>query len=188
MSTATSRTGLSSGTALSGIFLLGAAVAVSVGVYAKAHEPARRPLFTLGFTGMIQMKAWLTTLAALLLVVQLVTALWMWGKLPGAGEAPAFASIMHRWSGTAAFVLTLPVAFHCIWALGFATNESRVILHGILGCLFYGAYATKMLGLRVKGLPGWTLPVLGGTVLASLVGLWLTASLWFFTSSGQPLI
>ena len=39
-------------------------------------------------------------------------------------------------------------------------------MHGLAGCLFYGAYAAKMLGLRVRGLPGWALPVLGGTVLA----------------------
>ena len=63
-------------------------------------------------------------------------------------------------------MLTLPVAFHCIWSLGFATGSTRVLVHGLAGCLFYGAYAAKMLGLRVRGLPGWALPVLGGTVLA----------------------
>jgi hypothetical protein len=79
------------------------------------------------------------------------------------------------------------VAFHCIWALGFATGETRVLIHSIGGCAFYGAYSAKMLGLRTKGLPGWVLPVLGGAVLTSLVVLWLTASLWFFTRSGVPL-
>jgi hypothetical protein len=44
-----------------------------------------------------------------------------------------------------------------------------------------------MLGLRVRGLPGWGLPVLGGTVLTSLVLIWLTSALWFFTRSGIPL-
>jgi hypothetical protein len=29
--------------------------------------------------------------------------------------------------------------------------------------------------------------VLGGTVLASLVLIWLTSALWFFTRSGIPL-
>lgn len=186
MSTATGRTGPATNTALAGVLATGAAVAVSVGVYAKVHDPARRPLFTLGFSGMLPMKAWLTTFAALLLIVQLLTALWMWGRLPGAGSAPAWASILHRYSGTAAFVLTLPVAFHCIWALGFATGSTRVIAHGIAGCVFYGAYAAKMLGLRARGLPGWALPILGGAVLAALVVLWLSASLWFFTRSGIP--
>jgi hypothetical protein len=44
-----------------------------------------------------------------------------------------------------------------------------------------------MLGLRVKGLPGWAVPLLGGTVFGMLVLTWLTAALWFFTRSGLPL-
>ncbi|MGI8870880.1 MAG: DUF6529 family protein [Mycobacteriales bacterium] len=41
------------------MLLVGAAVAVALGVYAKVHSPAGRPLFTCGFSGMLQMKAWL---------------------------------------------------------------------------------------------------------------------------------
>jgi hypothetical protein len=169
------------------VLLLGAGVAAALGVYAKVHTPAGRPAFTLGFSGILQMKAWLTSVAATLLVVQLVTALWMWGKLPRAGSAPPWASVLHRWSGTSAFVITLPVAFSCIWSLGFQTYSLRVVVHSVAGCLFYGAYAAKMLGLRLKGLPGWVLPVLGGSVLTLLVVLWLTAALWFFTRNGLPL-
>jgi hypothetical protein len=186
-SAAAGRTGLSGGAALAVALLAGAAVAVSLGVYAQAHTPAGRPLFTLGFSGTLPMKAWLTTIAAALLIVQLLTALWMWGRLPGAGAAPPWAAILHRWSGATAFILTLPVAFHCVWSIGFATDDSRVLVHGIAGCAFYGAYAAKMLGLRFDKLPGWALPVLGGAVLTSLVVLWLSASLWFFTRSGLPL-
>ena len=174
--------------ALAGALLVGAAVSVSMGVYAKVHTAALRPLFTLGFSGMLQMKSWLTTAAALLLVVQLVTALWMWGRLPGAGTAPPWTAPLHRWSGSVAFVLTLPVALHCIWSLGFVTSSPRVVVHGLAGCAFYGAYAAKMLALRLPRLPGWVLPVLGGSVLSSLVLLWLSAALWFFTRTGVPLI
>jgi hypothetical protein len=166
----------------------GALLSVALGVYGSAHTPAARPLETFGFSGMLQMKAWLTTAAAVLVLVQLASALWMWGRLPGAGTAPAWASVLHRWSGTTAFVLTLPVAFHCLWALGFGTGSTRVLVHGIAGCVLYGAYAAKMLGLRARGLPGWYLPVLGGVVLGSIVLLWLTAALWFFTRSGLPLV
>lgn len=173
--------------ALAGLFLAGAAVSLAIGVYAKVHTPAGRPVFTLGFSGILQMKAWLTSIAASLLIVQLLTALWMWGRLPGAGHAPGWASILHRWSGTSAFIVTLPVAFSCIWSLGFQTYNLRVVAHSVAGCLFYGAYAAKMVGLRVKGLPGWVLPVLGGTVLTLLLALWLTAALWFFTRTGLSL-
>jgi hypothetical protein len=175
------------GMGLMGALLVGVAVAGAVGVYAGVHDPAGRPTFNLGFSSLLPMKAWLTTGAAALLVVQLLTALWMWGRLPGAGTAPGWAVGLHRWSGTTAFVLTLPVAVHCIWSLGFATGSARVGVHGVAGCLFYGAYATKMTCLRLRGLPGWALPVAGSAVFASLVLLWLTASLWFFTRSGIPL-
>jgi hypothetical protein len=173
--------------ALAGVLLLGAAVALALGVYAKVHTPAGRPLFTLGFSGMLQMKVWVSTLAVLFILGQLVTALWMWGRLPGAGSAPAWVVPTHRWSGTIGFVLTLPVAFHCIWALGFATTDARVLAHGVAGCVFYGAYAAKMLGLRVPGMPGWLLPWLGGTVFGALIIAWLTSALWFFTRSGVSL-
>jgi hypothetical protein len=169
------------------VLLVGAGVSVGLGVYAKAHTPAGRPLFLLGFSGMLQLKTWLGTLAVALLLVQLVTALWMWGRLPGAGAAPEWVTPVHRSAGSLAFVVTLPVAFHCLWALGFGTASPRVVAHSVAGCLFYGAYAAKMLGLRLRGLPGWAVPVLGGTVLVALVIAWLTAALWFFTRTGLPL-
>jgi hypothetical protein len=171
---------------LSVAILAGAAVAVGLGVYARAHHPAGRPLFTLGFSGMLQMKAWLATIVLALAMVQLVTALIMWGRLPIHASGPVI-SVIHRWSGAIAFVVSLPVAFHCIWSLGFATGSARVIVHGAAGCAFYGAYTAKMVGLRLKGLPGWALPVLGSAVLTLVVLTWLTASLWFFTRSGVPL-
>jgi hypothetical protein len=172
---------------LAAVLVTGAAIAVLLGVYASVHPPAGRPLFTLGFSGMLQMKAWLATAAAALLVIQLTTALWMWGRLPGAGSAPTWVGPLHRYSGATAFVLSLPVAFHCLWALGIGSATPRVVLHSSAGCLFYGAYAAKMLGLRLTGLPGWAVPVLGGSVLALLVLVWATSALWFFTRAGLPL-
>ena len=177
-----------SGRAAAGVLVLvGLCVSLALGVYAHAHTPSGRPIFKLWFSGMLQMKVWLTTAALLLVMVQLATALWMWGRLPGGGAAPAWVPIAHRWSGAVAFGLTVPVAVHCMWSLGFGTQNARVVVHSVAGCLFYGAYAAKMLGLRMRGLPGWTLPVLGGTVLTLVVTLWLTAALWFFTRSGLPL-
>ncbi|WP_270889845.1 DUF6529 family protein [Pedococcus sp. 5OH_020] len=173
-------------TGLAGVLLLGAGVSVALGVYAAAHEPSSRPLVTLGFSGMLQMKTWLATGALALVVLQLVTALWMWQRLPGAGPAPGWVGPVHRWSGSVAFLLTLPVAFHCLWALGLGSMTPRVMLHSVAGCLFYGAYAAKMLGLRLDGLPSLAVPVLGGLVLGSLVAVWASAALWFFSRSGLP--
>ncbi len=170
-----------------GIGLTGAGIAVALGVYGGLHDPTGRPIVTLGFSGMLQLKAWFATGAAALLLVQLLTATWMWNRLPGAGDAPGWVAPAHRWSGAVAFVLTLPPAVHCLWALGFLGGSPRVLMHGLAGCAFYGAYAAKMLGLRQSGLPGWTLPVLGGAVLTLLTVVWLTSALWFFTRSGVPL-
>jgi hypothetical protein len=169
------------------LVLCGAAIAVSLGVYAKIHQPALRPLFLVGFSGMLQLKTWLATAALALVLVQVTTASWMWGRLPAAGAAPAWAPAAHRWSGSVAFVLTLPVALHCVWSLGFVTTTPRVLVHGLVGCAFYGAYAAKMLGLRLRRLPGWALPVLGGTVFALFLLVWTTSALWFFTRSGVSL-
>ena len=167
--------------------LAGAAVAVSVGVYARVHDPALKPLYLFGFSGMLQMKTWFTTAALALVLVQVGSALWMWGRLPGAGRAPAWVAPLHRWSGAVAFTVTVPVALHCIWSLGLVTSPGRVLVHGLVGCLFYGAYAAKMLGLRLRGGPGWLLPVLGGLVFTAFVVLWLTSAVWFFSRSGVPL-
>jgi hypothetical protein len=176
-----------SGNAVALALLAGTAVALAIGVYAKVHPPAGRPLFLVGFSGMLQLKAWLTSVALLLVLVQLTTALWIWRRLPGAGPAPPWTPTVHRWSGSLAFVATVPVALHCVWALGFETTSPRVLAHALLGCAFYGAYTAKMLALRFRGLPARVVPALGGTVFAVFVLLWSTSALWFFTRSGVPL-
>ena len=111
----------------------------------------------------------------------------MWGRLPGVRGSAGWLGPVHRWSGSIAFAVSVPVAVHCVWSLGFVTTTPRVLWHSVLGCAFYGAYAAKMLGLRLRGTPGWLLPVLGSLTFAVLVLVWLTSALWFFTRSGLPL-
>ena len=93
---------------------------------------------------------------------------------------------MHRLAGTLAFLFTLPVAFLCLWSLGFQDHTTRVLVHSLLGCFFYGAFVVKILAVRVRGLPNWLLPVMGGVVFVTLVGIWLTSSFWFFRNVGFP--
>lgn len=163
--------------------LVGGLVAVALGVYGRVHEPTGFALGIAGFSGPLAMKAWLTTGAALLAVVQTVSALIMYGRLPGV-TAPSWIGALHRWSGRGAFLLSVPVAFHCLYSLGFQAGDPRVLIHSLLGCFFYGAFTAKMLSLPRRGLPGWVLPVLGGLAFTGLIGLWLTSSLWFFTTFG----
>ncbi len=169
-----------------GAAALGAAVSLSLGVYGRLHGPTGETIFQLGFPTMISMKAWMTTLAATLGLAQAATAAWLWGRLPFAGPAPSIVGPAHRWTGTLAFFVSLPVAYHCLWALGFQTTTTRVLIHSILGCAFYGALAAKLLLLRSDRLPGLVLPLAGGLLVAVLTGIWFTSSLWFFTTVGFP--
>jgi hypothetical protein len=165
---------------------VGGAVSLAIGTYGRTHTPTGDTIVSFGFPEVLPMKAWFTTGAAVLALLQLVSALWMWGRLPGAPTAPGWLGAAHRWTGTAAFLLTLPVAYHCLWALGFKDTDARVLTHSILGCAFYGAFTTKMLVLRSSTLPRWGLPAVGGLLVALLTGIWLTSSLWFFTTIGFP--
>jgi hypothetical protein len=165
--------------------LAGAAVAVSLGAYGSVHDPTGETITTLGFSGMINMKVWLTTGAATLALVQLATALRMYGRL-GSGPAPGWVAPLHRGSGGVAVLLSLPVAYHCLWSLGFSSYDTRTLTHSLLGCAFYGAFVAKILALKMRGLPGWALPVFAGLTFAAVMGLWLTSSLWFFRTVGFP--
>jgi len=167
-------------------FLVGVAVAVALGVYGVVHEPTNVAVNLAGFSSALAAKSWLATVGALLAVLQLVSALAMYGKLPGL-TAPAWTGTLHRWSGRLAFLCVVPVAVHCLYAAGFADYSPRVLIHSVIGCFFFGAFTVKMLVLTKKGTPSWALPVLGGLVFAGLIGLWLTSSLWFFSSSGVHL-
>jgi Family of unknown function (DUF6529) len=167
------------------IGLVGGAVALTLGIYANAHTPSSDLVITLGFTNTITMKVWLTTIALIFAVIQLITALWMYGRLP-LGRAPASLGTVHRISGRLAFLISLPVAYHCLYQLGWQHTSTRVLLHSLLGCLFYGAFAAKVLIVRSKGLPGSALPIAGGLVFVLLVYIWLLSALWYIDQSGFP--
>lgn len=171
--------------ALLGVAALGAAVAIALGVYGRVHEPTLNPISTLGFNSMFEMKSWTATFAGVLALFQVVTAAGMWGKLPGVSSSPGWLAPVHRWSGTVAFLMMLPAAYHCLWALGFQTHSTRAIVHSALGCVFFGVFASKMLALRVKSLPGWALPWIGGLLFAVFAGVWSTSSLWWFTGGAH---
>jgi hypothetical protein len=171
--------------ALAGAALIGAAVSLLLGVYGRHHHPAGQALFTLGFSSTLSMKAWLATVVVILAVAQIALAMWMYGKL-GLHGAPKWVGPVHRLVGLLAFLVSLPIAYHCLWSLGFEANTSatRRFVHSVLGCAFYGAFATKMICLRSRRMPDWALPLVGGTIFTILVGIWLTSSLWYFRNTG----
>jgi hypothetical protein len=160
--------------------LSGCGFALALGLYAKLHHPTKYALDVGGFSSPLYAKAWLTTAAVVFAVVQLITGVRITRR-----AAPAWMATVHRWSGRIAILLTVPVIIHCIYALGFGTYSARVIAHSVLGCIFYGAFVTKMLCLvRREAMPKWVLPVMGGVVFVSLVALWATSALWLFATKG----
>lgn len=162
---------------------VGALVSVALGTYGRVHDPTGVGVLVAGFSGAQAAKAWMATGVVLLVLVQLGSALVMYGKFPGV-SASSWTAPLHRWSGRGAFMLSIPVALHCLYALGFQSNDTRVLVHSLLGCFFFGVFTTKMLLLPQRRLPGWALPLAGGLVFSALVGIWLTSSLWFFTTIG----
>jgi len=164
---------------------MGAVVAIALGLYGRVHDPASDLAITLGFADTITMKVWLSSFAVLFALFQVFTALWMYGRLPLASR-PSWLANAHRISGRLAFLISLPVAYHCLYQLAFQDTTTRVLAHSLLGCLFYGAFATKVTIIHMPGRAGVWLPVAGGTVFALLVATWVTSGLWFITTSGIP--
>ena len=173
----------SSATAVLIAVALGALVAVGLGVFGKVHEPQYFSINLAGFSSGLAVKAWLATVAMALALFQLVSAFAMYRLIPG-GRAPSWIGTAHRWSGRLAVLVSVPVAVHCLYALGFQSYDTRVLFHSLFGCFFYGVFVTKMLLLTRKGLAPWVIPIAGGLTFFSLVFIWLTSALWFFETSG----
>jgi hypothetical protein len=162
--------------------VVAALVSLTIGLFARFHDPHGIAVNVAGFSSALAAKTWLTTLAALLAIAQLISALVMYGKI--GSRAPSWIGTFHRWSGRTAFFATIPVALHCLFAFGLQTFDARVVIHSLLGCVFYGVFTLKMLVLTKRGIAGWVLPLVGGAAFAVLIGLWSTSALWFFTTVG----
>jgi len=163
--------------------LVGALVALTLGVYGRLHNPTSYAINIAGFSSPGAVKSWLATGAFVFALVQVGSALVLYGKVPHVA-APSWIGGLHRWSGRAAFLLALPVAVHCLYALGFQHYSTRVLVHSLLGCAFFGAFTIKMLVLPKSDLPSWTLPALGALVFTALTGVWFTSAYWFFSTFG----
>jgi hypothetical protein len=144
----------------------GAALALALGVYAGTHTPTGQAITTLGFASMISMKAWLALAAGVLAVGQLVGGLWMYGRL--GRPAPAWVGPVHRTLGFLAVLVSLPVVYHCIWALGFGLESPRVLVHSVFACLFYGAFVVKVFAVHGRRQPMWLLPWAAATLLLAI--------------------
>ncbi|MBA2642761.1 MAG: hypothetical protein H0U82_07540 [Actinobacteria bacterium] len=139
-------------------------------------------IVTAVFSSSIAAKAWLATAAVALAFVQVTTAARIYGRLRFMPDRGPAIALVHRWSGRLAFLFTLPVFFHCVTILGFQTPDTRAAVHSVAGTFVYGVFAAKVLIVRDRSLPGWVLPAAGLTLASTLVLLWATSSLWYFTN------
>jgi hypothetical protein len=173
-------------------FTAGAVVALLVGVFGKAHDPSLGGTTTLGFDTVIDMKVVVSTVIGVLAVLQVVGALWLYGKLGLA--VPTWLGTAHRISGSIALLLSIFVAYHCLWALGLESGtledgekvSTRTVVHGVLGCAVMGAIVVKVVAVRSRRAPGWFLPVAGGLLFALLVVVVLTSAVWYVGENGWP--
>jgi hypothetical protein len=167
---------------------VGALVVASVGLLERYMfvTPHGVPDFPLFFSSTLYLKAWLTSTALVLAGGQLVWAAGMYG-LFGVSRASRIYQVVHRWSGRVAILLTLPVAFNCLFDLGNYALSSRVMAHVILGAFIYGIFVAKFLLIRNDRAPGWILPIAGSALFATILGLWYTSAYWLFTLYGWHL-
>lgn len=162
----------------------GALLSLLLGVYGAKHEPTTQVITTLGFGNLIEMKVWLAVATGVLGLLQLGGALWMYGRFRVA--APSWVGIAHRACGYLALLVSLPVAYSCLWALGFQYSDARVLTHSLVGCAFYGAFVVKVAAVRSRTAPRWVLPLAGSAMFTLLVAVVVTSAGWYLTQIGLP--
>jgi plastocyanin len=168
---------------------VGLALLVAAAVYAATQIITPDPttsLFGQSAADTNPLKAWLASGMLALAMFQVYSALWIYGRLHR-GQ-PAWLPRAHRLSGYAAIVLSLPIAYHCLFAYGFENFDTRTLVHSLFGCFFYGAFAAKVFIVRSNRFPGWALPVAGGVMVTMIVVLWYSAALWYFNDFSVPFL
>jgi hypothetical protein len=173
-------------------FAVGAAVALALGVFGRVHDPTIDGTTTLGYDTVLDMKVVVTAAIGVLVVLQLFGALWIYGKL--GIKAPSWVGPLHRVSGTLALLLAIFVGYHCIWALGLEYGElhngepvpMRAVVHGVVGCVVFGAFVVKVIAVRSHRSPSWFLPLAGGLLLTAFLVVVGTSTVWFVGEQGWP--
>jgi hypothetical protein len=170
--------------------LLLAAIAAAIFVAGRSINPdySGTALFGKTATDTLPLKSTLASVVFGLAAFQLLSATWIYGRLPGFGSRPGWLPPIHRLAGASAILLTLPIAYHCMRAYGVETFDSRVAVHSIAGCFFYGAFAAKITIVRWRRLPGWSLPLAGGVLVTLTAVLWYTSALWYYNDFSIPLL
>ena len=159
----------------------GAATALALGIYASVHEPSGRDFVLTGFDSSASWKSALASVTAFMFVMQVSLGLRLVGRIGPRVPPPPWARDLHRLVGTVAFGISIPVVFHCIWTLGYRSDDAGLVLHSLLGCVAYGLYVAKILTARRDERPEWALPLTGTTLGIVMLGVWWTSALLHYT-------
>ena len=65
-------------------------------------------------------------------------------------------------------------------------TSTRVAVHSLAGCFFYGAFVAKVLLVQTRWLPRWVLPVAGGMLAVVVEVLWYSSALWYYNGYQLP--
>ncbi|MFI9363289.1 DUF6529 family protein [Kitasatospora sp. NPDC053057] len=167
--------------------LLPVAVVAGLFWYGRVHTPDyETSLFGNRGTDAQLLKAQLGSALLGLALIQLLLALWIYGRLPALRAAPHRVHTTHRLIGLTAFLLSLPIARHCITAYGVQFTDTRVALHSLTGCFLYGAFVAKVIVVRHRRWPGWALPLAGGVLVTTIALIWYAAPFWFLNDFQAP--
>lgn len=167
--------------------LLPFAVAAALYGYGRTHVPTYDSgLFGQHGDDANELKAQLGSALMALALIQLALALWMYRRLPALGPPPPPVRTVHRVGGVTAFLLSLPIAYHCLTTYGVRFTTTRVAVHAVTGCVLYGAFVAKVLVVRSRRLPGWALPAAGGLLVTAIALMWYTGALWQLDGYDAP--
>ena len=97
------------------------AVSIALGAYGRLHTDRLRGQHRRVFR-CAAAKAALASVAMALAIVQIVTAMGTLRQIPLRGN---WVGTVHRWSGRLAVLISVPVAVHCLYALGFQAFDGR---------------------------------------------------------------
>ncbi|MDN5766530.1 MAG: DUF6529 family protein [Humibacillus sp.] len=167
--------------------LVALGVATAICVFGLLNPPDYgRGLFGHEAAAAYRLKSQLATAVLVLALMQLALAGWMYGVFSGARARPRTVPVLHRVGGAGLFLLSVPIALHCLLTYGLQLASPRTAVHSLLGCFFYGAFAAKVILVRSHRLPGWALPVTGGLLVVLVGVLWYSSVFWYWSGAAWP--
>jgi Family of unknown function (DUF6529) len=125
-----------------------ALAALTAGLLAQAELDTGGGYFDLFFSDPIHLKAWFATAAGVLAITELLTAAWIFRKLPWA--RPPWVPALHRWTGRLAFaakVLVVRLHRFPVWVLPTLGG----LLFGVLAAVWYTSalWLFRLVGLGI---------------------------------------